>query len=120
MTPAVAPLATPPVAPSALQRPHFRALDGGVTQAPVDAPSLDVQFPVGAAVEMLYVNDDDSMQWYEGVLTRSVLSVDPKGAPDLSYSIKFPGERVRSYKLSRNSLRPKTPHSAAPASPVDL
>ena len=57
---------------------------------------------------MLYINDDESLQWYEGVITRSVLSVDRRGAPDLSYSIRFPDEaRARSYKLSRNSLRHK-------------
>jgi len=70
---------------------------------------------VGAQVEMLYIEDDDSHKWYAGVITRSVALLDTKGKPDLSYSVKFPGERVRSYKISRNSLRLCTP----PAGEVD-
>ena len=123
LTPAVIPVVTPPVAPAATHRRHFRALDGGVAQPIVPALALDVQFPVGAIVEMLYINDDESTQWYEGILTRSVLTVDAKGAPDLSYSVRFPGERTRSYKLSRNSLRlkevppPPSPPPSPPSSP---
>ena len=106
LTLAETPLETPEVDSASAQKPHFRALDGGVVHVAPDAPSLDVQFPVGARVEMLYTNDDDSLQWYAGVITRSALAVDPKGAPDLSYSVRFDGEsRTRSYKLSRNSLR---------------
>ena len=106
LTPALETPVTPPVAEEAKRRRHFRALDGGFVQAPVEAPSLDVQYPVGAQVEMLYENSDGSYQWYAGTITRSVLSVDPKGAPDLSYSIRFPNEeRTRSYKLNRNQLR---------------
>ena len=105
---AEAPVQTPPVDPQSARLPHFRALDGGMTSAPVEAVALDVQFPVGASVEMLYVNSDESLEWYEGVITRSELAVDRKGLPDLSYSIRFPGEpRSRAYKLSRNSLRLK-------------
>ena len=113
--PALAELAveTPPVDPASARIPHFRALDGGVVHTPAETVSLDVQFPVDAPVEMLYANPDGSLEWYEGVITRSVLSVDRKGQPDLSYSIRFPGEpRSRSYKLSRNSLRSKGDVSA--------
>lgn len=70
---------------------------------------------MGAQVEMLYIEDDGAYKWYAGTITRSVAILDTKGKPDLSYSVKFPGERVRSYKISRNSLRLCTP----PAGEVD-
>ena len=105
---------TPPTAPS--DRRHFRPLDGGVVPpAPGEALSYEQQFPVGAQVEMLYIEDDGAYKWYAGTITRSVAILDTKGKPDLSYSVKFPGERVRSYKISRNSLRLCTP----PAGEVD-
>ena len=89
----------------------------GIERFPRTTP-LDVQFPVGSQAEMLYEEGDGSHRWYEGTITRSALCVDPKGAPDLSYSIRFPGERVRSYKLSRNSLRAKlAPNDPPPPSP---
>ena len=118
---AAAPAEAPPVADSALAVRHFRPLDGGIVSPPPTATPVDFaqQFPVNARVEMLYMEDDGSTKWYEGVITRSVPTVSARGIPDLSYSIRFPGERVRSYKLSRNSLRPLPlpPSSSPPPSP---
>ena len=107
------PTETPAINPASSHRRHFRALDGGLTQALPDAVPLDAQFPVNSQVEMLYVNADESLEWYGGVITRSELAVDAKGRPDLSYSIRFTGEsRSRSYKLNRNSLRLKNAGSS--------
>jgi hypothetical protein len=109
---------TPPVDPAVASLPHFRALDGGAQQSAAPAVALDAQFPVGSVVEMLYKNDDGSLQWYEGSITRSALSLSPKGEPDLSYTIRFLNEpRSRSYKLSRNSLRLKDDPSPPPSPP---
>ena len=99
----------PPPNPAALTRRHFRALDGGALPMPSALPEtvdLLATYPVGTAVEMLY-DEDGSLKWYAGKITRckSARSRDLK--PDLSYSIRFDGypNTYGPYKLSCNSLR---------------
>ena len=99
----------PPPEPAALARHHFRALDGGVLPEPSALPEaidLLATYSVGTAVEMLY-DEDGSLKWYAGTITRckSARSRDLK--PDLSYSIRFDDNSkiYGPYKLSCNSLR---------------
>jgi len=108
LTSANVPMETPATTEAAMRVPHFRALHGGTIGVTEEEPAIpyEEQFPVGSRAEMLYENEDGTYQWYEGVITRSKATEDKNGGADLSYSIKFPGEPVRPYKLSRNSLRP--------------
>ena len=107
--PVVSDVDQPSPTAEALQRRHFRALDGGERAPPTVAPSSDdllSAYAVGTHVDMLY-DTSNGLQWYDGVITRvsSALSRDRK--PDISYSIRFTNDPkiYGPYKLSCNSLR---------------
>ena len=63
-------------------------------------------YAVGTAVEMLY-NEDGSLVWYTGTITRCKAARSRDLKPDLSYSIRLHGypNVYGPYKLSCNSLR---------------
>ena len=58
---------------------------------PLSAPtsaSLLAEYSVGARVEMLY-DENGSLVWYPGTLTRTKSAFSRSHQPDLSYSIRF-------------------------------